>query len=382
MTRRCSAFLLLLVAGGTLGSGLSHAAWQKIFGSSGAEVANSVRQTTDKGYIIAGYTTSYGAGGEDVYLIKTDANGNKTWQKTFGTTGEEWAQSVQQTSDGGFIIAGSSADARLIKTDANGKKSWQKTFGGFGLDGLNSVEQTKDGGYILAGYTSSYGEGTIDVYLIKTDANGKKTWQRVYGGDGSEVARAVKQTSDNGYIIAGYTTSYGAGSADVFLIKTNSNGNKTWQKTFGGEKYDEAYSVQQTADSGFIVAGRTQSYGAGGSDVWLIKTDSTGKKMWQRTFGSTLEDEAHSVQQTQDGGFIIAGFTTRASTGYTDVFLIKTDADGKKSWQKTLGGSNAFDYANCVQQTKDGGFIIAGSREASVSALSDVYLIKTDAQGN
>jgi len=381
MKRKGLVVLLLLLVGGIMGSGTSQAAWQKIFGGAGADVANSVWQTTDNGFITAGYTTSYGAGAEDVYLIKTDADGKKLWQRTLGTAGDEWAKSIQQTTDGGYIIAGSSADARLIKTDANGKKLWQKTFGGLGLDGANSVQQTTDGGYIIAGYTTS-SEGTIDVYLIKTDANGKKLWQKTFGGAGGDFAHSVRQTRDNGYIIAGYTTSYGAGSADVYLIKTDANGKKLWQKTFGGSSFDEAYSVQQTADGGFIVAGRTQSYGAGGSDSYLIKTDASGKKLWQKTFGGALDDEARCVQLTEDGGFIIAGFVTRVSTGYTDVYLTKMDASGKKLWQKTFGGNTAYEYANCLQRTKDGGYIIAGSREATVSALADVYLIKTNSEGN
>jgi hypothetical protein len=176
--------------------------------------------------------------------------------------------------------------------------------------------------------------------------------------------------------------SYGAGSADVYLIKTDAAGKKLWDKTFGGSGFDTAYCVQQTADGGFIVAGRTQSYGAGGSDLYLVRTDATGKKLWQKTFGGSLEDEARSVQLTADGGFIIAGFTTRVSTGYTDVYLIKTDANGRKLWQRTFGGSASYEYANCLQRTKDGGYILAGSREATVSSLADVYLVKTNSEGN
>jgi hypothetical protein len=381
MKKKSRAMMVLLLAGLILDSGASQAAWQKIFGGTGADVANSVWQTTDKGYIIAGYTTSYGAGAEDFYLIKTDATGKKLWQRTLGTTGDEWASSIQQTKDGGYIIAGSSADAILIKTDAAGKKLWQKTFGDFGVKGANSVQQTADGGYIIAGYTTGY-EGAFDVYLIKTDAAGKKLWEKNYGGNDNDSAQTVRQTRDKGYIIAGHTMSYGAGSADVYLIKTDAAGKKLWDKTFGGSGFDTAYCVQQTADGGFIVAGRTQSYGAGGSDLYLVRTDATGKKLWQKTFGGSLEDEARSVQLTADGGFIIAGFTTRVSTGYTDVYLIKTDANGRKLWQRTFGGSASYEYANCLQRTKDGGYILAGSREATVSSLADVYLVKTNSEGN
>jgi len=198
------------------------------------------------------------------------------WDKTFGGTESDWAYSVQQTSDGGYVLAGytesygaGDGDAWLIKTDSNGNKEWSKTFGGTEADGARSVQQTSDGGYILAGYTRSYGAGG-DAWLIKTDSNGNEIFDEVFGGYKSDSASAVQQTSDGGYILAGDTMSYGAGG-DALLIKTDSNGKKEWDKTFGGADLDMMSSVQQTSDGGYIVAGYTRSYGAGRAGAWLIK---------------------------------------------------------------------------------------------------------------
>jgi hypothetical protein len=209
-------------------------------------------------------------------LIKVDANGNMQWSKTFGGQGWDAGYSVQQTSDGGYIIVGVTRsygaggyDVYLIKVDANGNIRWNKTFRGGGSTLGYSVQQTSDGGYIIIGETLSY--GGYDVYLIKVDANGNMQWSKTFGGTGDDRGYSVQQTSDGGYIIVGVTRSYGAGLEDVYLIKVDANGNMQWSKTFGGQGWDAGYSVQQTSDGGYIIVGWTTSYGAGGDDVYLIK---------------------------------------------------------------------------------------------------------------
>jgi hypothetical protein len=251
---------------------------------------------------------------------------------------------------------------------------WVKTFGGSEDDSGSSVQQTSDGGFILVGYTASFGAG--DVWLIKTDANGNKLWDRTFGGRGPDWGWSVQQTRDGGFILVGSTASFGAGEGDVWLIKTDASGNIEWDRTFGGSNRDKGYSVQQTRDGGFILVGTTASFGAGGADVWLIKTDADGNKLWDRTFGGSGWDEGSSVQQTSDGGFIIVGSTESLGAGWADVWLIKTDADGNKLWDRTFGGS-MVDRGYSVQQTSDGGFIIVGATTSFGAGDYDVLLIKS-----
>jgi hypothetical protein len=357
----------------------------KTYGRTGNDLGWSVQQTSDGGYIVTGRTVIIA--NDDIFLVKTDANGNTIWAKIYGGMFDDVAYSVRQTSDGGYIVAGRTGslsandDVFLIKTDANGDVQWAKTYRGANVDWAFSVQQTSDGGYILAGRTRSFGAGNFDIFLIKTDAEGNVQWAKTYGGAGDDWASSVQQTSDGGYILAGRTRSFGAGNLDVFLIKTDADGNIIWAKTYGGTGDDLAYSVQQTSDGGYIVAGETRSFGAGNNDVFLIKTDANGDVQWAKTYGGTGNDVGWSVQQTSDGGYIVAGLTRSYGAGGEDIFLIKTDADGNLEWAKTYGGTGN-DWASSVQQTSDGGYIVAGLTRSYGAGGDDVFLIKTDANGD
>jgi hypothetical protein len=352
--------------------------WTKTYGGTSTDRGNSVQQTIDNGYIIVGNTLSFGAGSHDVYLIKTNENGNTLWTKTYGGAGADRGYSVQQTTDTGYIITGHKTSAGesqvyLIKTNENGDTLWTKTYGGDSVDWGNAVQQTTDNGYIIAGHTRSFGAGSYDVYFIKTDENGNTLWTKTYGGPDEDRGYSVQQTTDTGYIIAGYTNSFGAGDYDVYLIKTNENGDTLWTKTYGGPGEDQGYSVQQTTDTGYIIAGYTNSFGAGDYDVYLIKTNENGDTLWTKTYGGPGEDQGNAVQQTTDNGYIIAGHTLSFGAG-AQVYLIKTNEDGDTSWAKTYGGTGV-DWGNSVRQTTDTGYIIAGYTN-SFGAGAQVYLIK------
>ncbi len=307
--------------------------WQNTFGGNSDDEGHAVQQTSDGGYIIAGLTNSFGAGLKDMFMVKTDSLGNQQWMKTFGGANDDEAYSVLQTSDGGYLLAGVSSsfavggrDVFLVKTDASGNFSWQKNLGGLSSDGAWDIKHTSDGGYILAGWTFSHGPGSLgNAWLVKTDSLGNQLWHQAFGGTGVDRAYSVQQTTDGGYILAGYTSSFGAGLDDMLLIKTDNLGNQQWMKTFGGTGRDYGYSVQQTSEDGFIITGYTLSYGAGSDDVYLVKTDSDGNLEWFKTYGGSSSDVGYAVRETQDGGCIIAGHTLSYGADVHDAWLIRLD---------------------------------------------------------
>ena len=314
-------------------------------------------------------------------MIKTDENGNEEWDQTYGGADYDYAFSAQQTIGGGYIIAGftysygaGESDFWLVKTDENGNEEWNHTYGGVDYDHASSVQQTTDGGYIIAGNTTSYGAGLFDCWLIKTDENGNEEWNQTYGGVGDDYATSVQQTIDGGYIIAGSNSSFIVDNCDCWLIKTDENGNEEWNQTYGGIDDDYATSVQQTVNEGYIIAGITESYGAGELDCWLIKTDGNGNEEWNQIYGGIDDDRAYSVQQTQDEGFIIAGETNSFGVGNDDCWLIKTDENGDEEWNQ-IYDFDSFDKARSVQQTTDGGYIIAGYGYC-VGNIYDAWLIR------
>ncbi len=360
--------------------------WTKTFGGTNIDIGHCVQQTADSGYIITGYTRSYGTiSGRNVWLVKTDKYGNHHWNNTFGGNNDDEGYSVQQTTDGGYIIAGYTEsfgaglnEVFLVKADASGNQVWIKTFGGAQDDEGYSVLQTNDGGFLIGGVTSSYGAGSRDMWMIKTDPAGNLVWQKTHGGLSSDGAWYVAQTSEGGFILTGWTLSYGPGAiGNAWLVKTDSLGTQQWNKFFGGDDADRGYAVQQTTDGGYILTGYTGSFGAGLYDMLLIKTDPSGNAEWTKTFGGTGRDYGNSVQQTIDGGFIALGYTLSFGAGGDDFYLVKTDANGNEEWFKTYGGS-ASDVGFFVRQTNDGGLIMTGHTLSFGSGVHDVWLIKTD----
>ena len=361
--------------------------FQVTFGGTGVDYGYAVKQTMDSGYIVAGYTTSFGAGNRDVYLIRTDKSGQKLWSKTYGAANIDYAWTIDIAVDGGFLIGAHSGsfgagshDIYLIKCDSVGLVEWTKVYGGGSADGAYSLQQTADGGYIVSAHTSSFGAGQHDVYLIKINNSGDTLWTRAYGGTSGDYLRAVHQTVDGGYVLVAETFSFGAGSADVYLLKTDSLGKVMWTKTYGGSSSDYGYSVKQTFDGGFIIAGFTNSFGAGQFDLYVTKTDMNGVVIWSKTYGGASSDYGHSVIQTLDSGYVICGYTLSFGMA-TQVYLVKLDSDGNLLWSKTYGGSGN-DFGWSVEQTTDSGFVITGNTDSFGRGNRDVYLIKTDRFGN
>lgn len=340
-------------------------------------IAESVQQTKDDGYVFAGYRHYLSQPPDpsivdktNSVLVKTDKNGNRVWARIFQLADSypNQAHSVYQTSDGGYILAGKLGllyhydGALLIKTDASGNKVWEKRFTGTVIaavhgDAFYSVQQTRDGGYIAAGRTTvrtGVDTGFATAWLVKTDASGNRVWDKKFGGSSDRIAQSVQQTTDGGYILAG-RKAQSLSTNDVLVIKTDASGNKIWERLFAGTRDDQAYSVQQTKDGGYIVAGHTASSGAGSEDAWLIKLDAGGNKIWSKTFGGANADGARSVQQTSDEGYILSGYTTVSG------WLLKTDTNGNKIWDKTYGTG----VLKSVKQTKYGGYITGGSRVTS-----------------
>lgn len=375
--------------------------WKKTFGSTWTERAYSTQPTKDGGCIVAGYANyneddvTGNHGGDDFWVVKLSFAGVLQWQQCYGGSNDDIAYSIQQTTDGGYIVAGSTLstdgqvtgfhrnqynplweDYWVIKIDSVGTLQWQKTLGGTGFDEAYSVAQTLDGGYIVAGVSNS-GDGDFvnGGNIVKLSYSGEIQWHHYQGGN---FNYSVQQASDGGYIVAG------ALLGQFSILKIDSLGYQQWWKFYGGSGTDVANSVKQTRDGGYIVAGYTQSgdgdvtgYHGGSSDAWVIKLDSMGELQWNKALGGSYVDQANSIEQTTDGGYIIAGITNSNdgdASGYhgtagaysntsgviPDYWVVKISDTGKVQWQKTMG-SSYLDYAYDVKQTTDGGYVVVGS---------------------
>ncbi|MEO0146031.1 MAG: hypothetical protein ABIM19_04270, partial [candidate division WOR-3 bacterium] len=297
---------------------LGQSLWAKTYGGTSDDYACSITHTTDGGFAVAGYTYSFGAGEWDFQVLRLNDLGGLIWARTFGGTNNDVAYSVIQTTDGGYASAGytksfgaGGRDFLLIRLNSSGGLIWARTLGGTGDDEPYSVAQAADGGFGVAGKTESFGAGGYDFFVLKLNSAGSLEWARAFGGASADYGYSITQTTDGGFAVAGGTNSFGAGGPDFLVIRLNSDGSVVWAKTYGGPSGDIAYSIIQTSDGGFAVAGYTDSFG-GGERFLVLKMDSYGNLSWARTFGMNWED-AYSIIQTPDGGFAVAGFAVIAS---------------------------------------------------------------------
>jgi len=405
--------------------------WQNTIGGSGVEFLNYTQQTSDGGYILGGRSNSGVSGDKtepskgdyDYWVVKLDATGNIQWQNTIGGDDADWLQSVQQTTDNGYILGGWSksnisadktensqgaSDFWVVKLDSIGNIQWQNTIGGDSTDNLYSLQQTTDGGYILGGFSISsisgdkteYSIGGSDYWVVKLDASGNIQWQNTIGGYENDNLYSLQQTTDGGYILGGRSMSNATGDKtensqgldDYWVVKIDATGNIQWQNTIGGNSWDELESIEQTSDGGYILGGASYSYNSGDKtensqgdfDYWVVKLDAKGNLQWQNTIGGDNWDKLKSIQQTSDGRYIFGGYSssyisgdkTENSQGNYDYWVINIDSIGNILWQNTIGGLYA-EALSSIKQTIDGGYIIGGQ---SVSPISGD---KTeDSQGN
>jgi hypothetical protein len=408
--------------------------WQKSLGGSLDDFATCIQQTADGGYIVGGYTMSPNDGdvtgnhgSSDFWIVKLNATGDTIWKKSLGGSGVDEAYSIQQTADGGYIVAGTSnspdgdvtgnngGDYWIVKLNETGDITWEKSLGGLTDDATaTSVKQTTDGGYIIAGYSGSNdgnvtgNHGGNDYWIVKLNSTGNIIWEKSLGGTDDDRAYSVQQTTDGGYIVAGGSKSNNGnpsgnhGIYDYWIVKLDNAGSVTWQKSIGGGGEDVANSISQTADGGYIVAGYSNSIddditgNHGTYDYWIVKLDNAGNITWQKSLGGTNTDIAKSIKQTADGGYIVGGYTSSddgdvsgthgSAFGHYDYWLVKLDNVGNLTWQKTLGGVG-YEYAQDVLQTSDGNYIMAGYT-GSVTGDGDVlnnhgnfdyWIVKLDA---
>ena len=413
--------------------------WQRCIGGTNSDDIQAIALTPDDGYIVAGESNSYDGDAQgrppvpfadynyDAFAVKLTGNGTIQKRKLVGLSRSDLGNDIKPTVDGGYIMAGQLqdpgeewSDALVVKFRPSGSIQWQVSLGGSFEDYANAVEQTSDGGFIMAGASASEdgdvsgNHGDYDAWVVKLNAAGAISWQRCLGGSSLDKAAAIQQTSDGGYILAGTTVSHdgdvsgfhNSGYFDAWVVKLDGLGTIQWQRCLGGTNAEDAYAVEQTSDGGFILAGHTRSsngdvqghHGPNGSDdAWVVKLDGNGAIQWTKALGGSKWDEASDIQQTTDGGYIMAGLTRSKDgdvsglhgSGYNwDAWVVKLDALGILQWQRCLGGSGQ-DKANAIQQTPDGGYIMAGytmSNDGDVLdnhgfGSSDGWVVKLEGSG-
>lgn len=349
----------------------------------------SINSTSDGGILISG-STNLRDWHLDIFIMKLDSNGRIEWQRLYGTDEEDKPYGgVHETADGGYIVVGFTMASVygthvvwVLKLTSFGDIEWQKTYGtGDAPDFPYASDLTSDGGLIISGQTYSYGDYS-DIWIFKLDSSGNIEWQRTYGGtsDVEESGNVIHQTIDGGYILAGCTRSFGAGNLDYWVLKLDSSGDVEWQRTYGGEDLELAYSILPTRDGGYIVGGRTESFGAGGNDCWVLKLSFYGDIEWQRAYGGVGDwDSCVAIIEDDDGGYILGGATNSFGAGRRELWAMNLNSIGDILWQRTYGG-RGIDYAHTIHKTADGSYVFAGTKIFGNRAL-DLIILKLPLDG-
>ena len=362
--------------------------FEKSYGGSGSEGGIGVVNTSDGGYVISGYTSTF-TGDYDLYLMKVNVLGSVEWSKVYRSYGyDDKLQEIKEIPTGGYYSVGyieggyGATDHAILKVDATGNVVWAKNFGGYQSDVLRGVSLTNDGGIIVSGFNASFGAGAKDVQAIKFSGNGNVEWAKTYGSFYEEFNATIIVLSDGNYLIAGDTDISGSYDIRPLLIKTDPSGNIIWAKVYPGYVEDWARFAVETSDGGFIISGDTKSYGLGGTqDIYLIKTDSIGNVEWAKAYGGIGNESGYCILQNYDGKYAVAGFTNSFGFGANDAFLMEVSMDGTLDWFYTYGGQQN-DYAFWLKETTDSGYVISGRRASNSLGGDDIYVIKTDKNGN
>ncbi len=354
--------------------------WSSHYGGVYNEGGYAVAPKADGSYFACGSTYSYGWGDFDVYLLKFNNNGDTLWWRTYGGTKADVGHDVVALADGGCILVGSTFsygngkdDIYVLRVDSAGQAMWSRSFGGAESEEGWTIRPCEDGGYIVGGSTASSGAGYGDMYLLRLSDNGDSLWAKTFGGAGGEFGYAARQTPDSGFVIVGVTGSFGEGYSSLYAARTNKNGDSLWATTFGGSKADYGQSVEIAADGGILLLGGTASFGLGYYDMYLVRLAPDGQFEWERTYGGAKEDRAYSLCAMRDGGNLIAGTTESFGSGGTDVYYVRTDPDGNQLWWRTLGGSQN-DYCRMISKAGSGQILVAGYTYSYSAGGSDLYL--------
>ncbi len=361
--------------------------WSNNYGGNGTDAFQCIQQTTDGGYIMAGYTYSSGKGGRDIYIEKTDVNGKEQWKATFGDTGDDSANWIEQTSDGGYVVAGytkekyeDKSNIWVLKLTKDGKLDWDEEFGGNYSDEALMVKPTRDnGGYIVVGYTDSYGSGNRDAYAAFVSKDGSLVWEKTFGGTGSDGFNAVIQDEDRALLFLGYTDSSGAGNRDVYLIKANVSGQMIWQRTLGGSGADSGSALIQAENDDYVLVGYKYISSTGVTDILLNRMTKDGELLWEKTYGVSAQNTGVAVQETSDKRLLVLGNTSSYGLATNGAYLLKTDSAGNKIQDKTFG-SLGPDQATWGCPTNYNGYIITGVKNMSSPYGNNGFVIKLSFQ--
>lgn len=361
--------------------------FERILGTTDPDGGSNLRQTLDGGFIIAGNTLPPGEDYMSVYLVKTDINGKVEWTSTYGNSrGIDSGSDVEQTSDG-YLVLGTTEnwgeggnDMMLLKFNSSGEFQWRNTYGGPNDDGGSAMLKTSDGGYLLLGQTVPSGGVGKSIFLVKVSADGIEQWRNNYGGGNGADGSGIVQLDDGSFIITGYTTL--GDDFQVYLIRVSSSGNLIWEKNYGGADYDMGSSIAKTQDGNLLVSGYTASKGAGARDGYILKLDTDGNLIWDKTYGMEKSDQFSGVVETPNGEIIAVGISITRTTQneqFNSAFIVKTSSDGNQVWSQIYGG-DLNDSFGKVRITNDGGAICVGSTE-SFSKSNDIYLVKVGNSG-